>query len=88
MANVFLIISKPQQDIAQLRVKCSVREGAEDVNNVRDRQFAGPRELESALRIAGVTEDESHAPLQVFHTGLPTFIPVNEDIAQKLGVLE
>lgn len=84
MAAVFLIIWKPQPDFAQLWVKCM---GPKSVS-VRNRQFSSPRELESALLTAGVTEDESQAALQVFETGLPTFISVNEDIAKKLGLLE
>lgn len=86
MANVFLIIWKPKQEFGQLRIKCCVCSGTRGVS-VRDRQFSSPRDLVSALRFAGVAEDESQAPLQVFHTGLPTFIPVNEDIARRLGVL-
>lgn len=86
MANVFLIIWKSQQDFGQLRVRCCLRRTTEGIS-VRDLQFSSPRELVSALRFAGVAEDDSQAPLQVFHTGLPTFIPVNEDIAKKLGVL-
>lgn len=87
MATVFLIIWKPQPDFAQLWVKCSVCMGPKYVS-ARNRRFSSPRELESALLTAGVTEDESQAALQVFQTGLPTFISVNEDIAKKLGLLE
>lgn len=72
MATVFLIIWKPQPDFAQLWVKCSVCMGPKYVS-ARNRRFSSPRELESALLTAGVTEDESQAALQVFqaHGFLP-----------------
>jgi hypothetical protein len=87
MAEVLLLISKIQHEFTHLRVECTLRQNSEDVKTL-DREFPHPRDLESALRAAGVECDEARAPFQVLETGLATFIPVSLDIARKLGMLE
>lgn len=87
MAKVYLLIWKPEAELAHLRIKCAARNNTKDAR-LRERQFPSPRELESALRMAGVAEEESQAPVQVFTTGLPTFISISEETAKRLGVLE
>jgi hypothetical protein len=87
MAEVLLLISKIQHEFTRLKVKCAPRQNSENLRTL-DREFSHPRELESALRAAGVECDEARAPFLVFETGLPTFIRINLDIARKLGVLE
>jgi|HubBroStandDraft_2_1064218.scaffolds.fasta_scaffold549184_1 hypothetical protein len=87
MAEVLLLISKILPEFTHLKVKCTLCQNTENLRT-RDREFRHPRDLESALRAAGVECDEARAPFQVFETGLPTFIPVSLDIVRKLGMLE
>jgi hypothetical protein len=90
MAKVFLLISRPRTEFTHLQVKCAISgsTGGANVANVKDREFAGPFVLEDALRSVGVSEYDSQAAHHVFHSGLPTFIPVTAELARKLGVLE
>jgi len=69
-------------------VKCAVsrRDGIEDLHT-EERFFSHPQELEDALKDAGVSEEEARAPYHVLNNGLPTFIPVNVEIARRLGML-
>jgi hypothetical protein len=87
MAKVFLLISRPRREFTHLQVKCAISGSTEDAK-VKDREFAGPLDLENALRSLGVSEYESQAAHHVFHSGLPAFIPVSSEVARKLGVLE
>lgn len=87
MAEVLLLISKIQHEFTHLKVKCTFCQNAGNLSTL-DREFRHPRDLESALRAAGVECDEARAPFQVFETGLSTFIPVSLDIVRRLGMLE
>lgn len=87
MTKVFLLISKSRREFTHLEVKCALCGNADGIF-ARDQEFLNPHDLQDALRAAGLPDYESEAPLHVFHTGLPTFIPVSPEIAAKLGLIE
>lgn len=70
-----------------LMVKCVISESAGGAST-QAREFAGPHDLETALRTLGVSEQEVQAAHQVFHSWLPTFIQVSLEVAKKLGALD
>lgn len=87
MTKVFLLISKSRHEITYLEVKCALCGDADGVFT-KDQEFSHPNDLRNALQAAGVSDHESEAPLHVFRTGLPTFIPVSPEIAARLGLME
>jgi hypothetical protein len=88
MTKVMLLISKIQRESTHLQVKCSLsrNDGIENII-AKERIFSHPFELEDALKAAGISDQDASAPFHVFNNGLPTFIPVSEEVARKLGVL-
>lgn len=85
--KIYLLFSRPTGGFGPTLITCAFSGDAKGLLGL-SRQFAQLRELAATLETAGVSEYQMQMPIQVIRNGMPSFLEVTVETAEKLGLLQ
>ncbi len=86
MAMFVLLFSKLSGESKSIDVVCASIESTDRLTG-RHWVFDSINDLRTTLESSGVSEHEFRFPLQAVRDGVPSFLPVTEEVATILGLL-